>query len=447
MNDQTWWKGLAGTTIASARRHIGGRTSRQITTVLSGHALRLALGLVSSALLARALGPENLSTFSVVSAGLMIAVTLADFGLSNSAVRLVASSMDQEPAAAQRTAGVFAWSKLLGSLAITLTVLLAAGPIATLLQLPAGSGPSLVRIGALGVLATSLSGIVSPVLQSLRRFGPLVLSQTANVGLTVLLMAVLFLVSQLTVTTALWVGVLSALGGAILGWLTIPAGWRRAIIARPADLGAGARRLWRFGRWLWLSVILAIVYVQLDLLLLNLWATAEETGIYALALNLALKAEIVNQTVQLVLLPEASRVSGEAERRAYLRSGLLRSLALVVLLLVMLPLARPFILLVYGPEYAPSVGIFSLLLASTAVELLALPFVLLVYPLNMPRHVAAGQAIRVATILLAGWLLIPAWGVVGAALAKLAATLAGVLFLVVLVWRRLSQSATLAHEE
>ncbi len=413
--------------ILAAQNYLADRTSRHMVIVLAGHVLRLGLGILSSAALARGLGPSDLGTFSVLSAVMMIAVTIGDFGLSNSAVRFVAADLNEDPGQAQATARVFAGLKLLGSLVVVGVSLALAGPIAALLSLPAEIGPPLVRLAALGVLATSASGVLSTIFQALKRFSQLIGIQTLNVSLTVLFMGALFLSNRLTIASALWVGVVTALAAVLLGWWLLPAGWRAALSTWGSLRSAEGRRLLTFSRWLWVSAILSILSAQLDLILLNQWLAPALVGIYALALNLSHKVRIVNQTLHTVLLPTVSALSTREEYVDYIRRSLIRSLMLAVPVALTVVLARPFILFVYGAPYAGSVGLFRLLILLTVFELLVDPVLLLAFPMNMPRLLAAAEASRVAVLFIVGVFAIPAWGLNGAIVAKFAASICGAL--------------------
>jgi O-antigen/teichoic acid export membrane protein len=200
-----------------------------------------------------------------------------------------------------------------------------------------------------------------------------------------------------------------------------------------------AQQLWRFGKWLWVSALLAVLLAKLDLLMVNRWVNTTEAGYYALALNLAVKLEIMNQTLYVVLLPAASALTSRGQMRAYLGESMRRSLGFLALLGAAALLARPFILLVYGPAFEPSVGLFYLLLAVVVFDLLSLPALLLAYPLDAPRMIAAYHLVMVVAMIAVGVLLIPGWGGTGAALAKLLAKVLGIIFLAVALtirWRR-----------
>ncbi len=296
------------------------------------------------------------------------------------------------------------------------------------LNLPEDTGRLLLAVTGLMLLVTALHGISGTLLQSLQRFRALALTQMVNVGLTVIGVGALFFMRRLSIWSALLVvGVFSTLAAAGLEFLWLPPDWRQGLLSRVRERMTEARSLLRFGRWLWLSGALSILSAQLDLLLLNRWASPVEVGYYALAFNLSFKAHVVNKTMYTVLLPAASSLQDAASFRSFLRSSLARSMLWGALMVLALPFARPFIQVVYGSEYAPSVGVFYLLMAFVLLDLLALPLFLLPFSMKQPGLVAASDAVRVITLVAAGALLIPVWGMYGAAAAKLVSIAAGAL--------------------
>jgi O-antigen/teichoic acid export membrane protein len=412
--------------------------------IFLGHLIRQALGLISSALLARSLGPEGLSLVSVIGAATSIGSTVADCGLSNGAIRHIAGDLASRPDVAHRVASSYVRLKLLAGMLMAGCCALFAGPIAHLLNLPAQSGQLLIWIACLGLLAGVFSGITGTLLQALRRFQAIVTIQSATMSLTILLIVCLFLTRRLTVAPALLVGAITSIVAAGLGLWFMPRAWRSALLARGQPLGPERGRLLSFSRWMWISAIFSILSSQLDLLLLNWFAPPQTVGFYALALNLAFKADLVNQTLHTVLLPTVSALSGSEAQRTFLRRSLDRNLMLGAGLAAALPLARPFIVLVYGEAFAPSTNVFYLLMAIVLFDLFTNPLLLLAFPLNMPRLLAASDVVRVITLVAFGALLLPVWGVYGMALAKLIAKLAGALVTgIPVVWQLRKDRAAL----
>jgi O-antigen/teichoic acid export membrane protein len=164
---------------------------------------------------------------------------------------------------------------------------------------------------------------------------------------------------------------------------------------------------------------------QLDVLLLSHWSPPASVGVYALALNLATKVDVVNASLYTVLLPTASSLVGSGAVGRYLRRGLLRSALIGLALLALLPLSRPLVGVFYGPAYLPAVHVFQLLLGVVIFDVFALPLILLTYHYERPCLLAGADALRAGTLAAAGALLIPGAGPVGAIAAKLLARLAG----------------------
>jgi O-antigen/teichoic acid export membrane protein len=195
----------------------------------------------------------------------------------------------------------------------------------------------------------------------------------------------------------------------------------------------------RTGRWLWLASSLAMLAVNLDVLVLHRWVPLSVVGSYALALNLASKADLVNQNLYTVLLPRVGSLQTDDTQTggiaAYARASLLRSGLISLGLLLLLPLAEPAIVLIYGAAFAPAAGLFRLLLGVVIFDVLTTPLVLLPLAYRRPRQLALAEALRAATLGGVALGLVPAYGALGAVAARFAARLAGAVLVLSLLWR------------
>ena len=424
--------GLWGRLRVNVRNDWQDRVAQDSAVVFGGYLLSMGLGVISSAVLARGLGPEGLSTFAIIGATTSIVTTMSDFGLRLGAIRHITSALVDHTQQAYAFASAYTRLKLLGSFGMTIILLLLADPLVAIIQLEPESSATLLRIGAIAMLATMLSGMVATVLHALGRFRRLILAQSTNVALTVILMSVLWLSGRLNVSTALLVGGITAMVAGLLSVWLLPQDWRRAIGSRVAPvpglkgpaLDDESRQLLSFSRWMWVSNIFSMVSVQIDVLLLNYFLPLPVVGVYALSRNLAQKAGAVNQTLHTVLVPGVSALVEADDRRAYVRRSLVRSGLLAILMVLVAPLAGPFFLLVYGQAYAAAINFFYALLVVVLVDLLLSPLILLALPLDRPRLLAMADAAQVVVLLLVGVALVPHWGVYGIVAAKLAAQLA-----------------------
>ena len=154
MADEGTRPGEIGNLRGRALRLLLGETNRDISIVLFGQFVRLGVGLVTSALLARSLGPEGLRIFSVIGVGITILSAIADFGLSASALRYIPRELVENPGRAFRIAGSYALLKFTAGLIFFTAAIIFAGWGAEQLLLPPEIGTLLVVLGALGSAVT-----------------------------------------------------------------------------------------------------------------------------------------------------------------------------------------------------------------------------------------------------------------------------------------------------
>jgi O-antigen/teichoic acid export membrane protein len=408
---------------------------RDAAVMAAGQAAALVIGVVSSAVLARTVGPSGLRVLGTLAAVQMIAATAADLGLRGSVVRHAAADLPTHPERAGRLVRAGVAVQLGAALALVVAVNLAAAPLGEWLRLPTGTTRLLIALASLGILTRAAGGAVAGPLQALGRFEVLASTQVLGAAVTLSAFGLLAAVGQLEVEQALMVGVVAGAAVAITGSRFLPASWRHALRSVTAD-APERRQLLRFGRWLWLGALATIAYVQADFLLVNTGVSAREAGIYALALSLSLKVAILGHAAWIVLVPAASALRSDTDRRAFVRRATPVTLVAAGLVVAAVIVAGPAIALVYGEAFAPAAAPFRLLALTTLIDLLALPVVVLAFPLDAPRAMAATDWLRLVALVPAVLVALPRWGLVGAAGAKLAVHAVGTLLLAITIQRR-----------
>jgi O-antigen/teichoic acid export membrane protein len=410
--------------------------------VTSGSAARLGLGFIASIIIARALGPAAFGVYAVLAAIASFTGAAIDHGLTKSAVRRVSAVWPENLERALEIWRVFLWLRVLVVAIIVGAGLLLAGPISSLFLDIAGRELYL-RLALLGVAATALSGSLTGMLQATSHFGRLSAVLLVNSGLTVILAIGLALAGQLSITTALLVlGIGTSLVSIGLAWWLLPGRWTLSPPNRTA-MSRDGRDLARFGAWLWIGSLFGILALYLDVLIVNHWLTAATVGVYALAVNLAIKVEVVNHSLYTVLLPAASSLKTSKEIRQYIRRGLIRSGMIGVALVPLIPLARPLITLFYGESYAPAAGLFQGLLLIAIFNVIVMPLLMLAFTFDRPRLIALSDGLKALTLLVLAVALIPHFGTSGAIVAKFIAAVTGSAVVLVFLWRELARTANL----
>jgi len=405
--------------------------TRGWAVVTSAGVARLGLGFVASLVIARALGPADFGVYAVLAATVAVVGGLAEGGLTEAAVLRVSAVWPGDAVAAKERGRAFFWLRL-GLAAVVVAVGCAvAGPVAErVLAVDAG----LLRWALLGIVATAASGAVSALLQATmawRRMSSLTL---VNTGLTALLAIGLALLGRLDLLAALvLLGIGTSLVTFVAGRGMLPAGWS----FRPPTFGTlrtETTHLVRTGRWLWVASVFAMLTANAEVLLLNRQAALPLVGAYALALNLATKADLVNSSLYTVLLPGVAGLRDRAAVAGYVRRGLLRGGLIGIGLLLLIPISEPLIVVIYGADFAPAVVFFRLLLGVMIFDVLLTPVLLLPLAYRQARLLAAADALRAITLVLVAMGLIPVYGAIGAIVARFAARVAGAALVIGALW-------------
>lgn len=404
--------------------------TRHFVVTLAGNISRFALGFVASVLIARGLGPAGYGLVALVSAALGLVDTIGDFGLTFAAIRAISRSLDAEPNRARWLAHGYLSLAMIANAAAAGAGFVFAGPIAELMLGRTDAEPY-VRLALLGLVSVAGNGFATALLQSTRRFGELAALQVLTAFTYILGIVALAIAGRLDVVSVVLLGAVNPLVGFVIGLVRLPWISLDKIFARPA------RRTWGelvvFGKWLWASAILSLLASQLDLVMLSHWAPPAVVGVYALAFNLALKMDIVNQTRFTVLMPAVSALQTRQAIGEFVRRNLARSMLMGAGLALTIPFFQPFIIAFYGPAYAGAIQVLIVLTVVVIHDLVTSPLILLAFAMGQPRALAASDAVRVTILLGAGWLLIPSFGPIGAALARLAARGAGAAFILTLI--------------
>ncbi|MEW5825450.1 MAG: oligosaccharide flippase family protein [Candidatus Bipolaricaulota bacterium] len=387
----------------------------------------LLLGIASSAILARGLGPEGRGIYTLALLIPTMAVTFAQLG--------VATSTTYHVAKRTHTVGQVLSSNML------LALLLGAG---------GGVGAALVvaffrdavvpgvpfRLLAVGLLLIPLELVLAyteSILQGLEEFVRYNAVQLLRPLLFIGALLAVFAWLPATPEPVIWLTllVLVLTDAVVLGFvLKETKGWvwhpSRAYIR--ASLSFGARSH--------LGGIMTFLYLRVDMLLLNGMAGAAAVGYYAVAVSIVEKLAMLSQAVGVVLLPRAA-ADGRLPLRESLTPVLFRAVLTVTALagVLLWYLARSLVLTLYGSDFADTIQPLQYLLpgivALAGARVLGNEILGRGHPLVNTVSSGIALAINVAFNLL--W--IPLWGASGAALASSLAYISVLLFRVLAVGR------------
>ena len=173
-----------GSYIARARKLTRGRAASDLLYTLGGRGVQMLLGLAGSVVSARALGPVDLGRFGLVMATVTISGTVADAGLTYTAIKFIAQHNADDEARSHATGRAYLLLRLCTGVTVALLGLLLSEPVALLVL----GQPDLVpylQLGFLTLFSLALSSYPGTVLVALALFRRLSIVTVLNAAITV----------------------------------------------------------------------------------------------------------------------------------------------------------------------------------------------------------------------------------------------------------------------
>ena len=370
-------------------------------------ALLVALGVVASVIVTRALGPNGRGLYAV-------AFTITAIG---SQICLVGLNRANIWAASR---GSSALGSLVGN---SLAIPLAAGSaFAAVTLLVALAFPAVAPV-PMGLLILSLASV--PLVASFTLLCNLFVGTGRVHGYNLLLLAnragsVVLMVGLVVVGTA----TVNSLFATSLVMATVGTVTALAVLSRLAqgsvrpDLGV-LRGLARYGATSYVATLLIFALLRIDVLLVNQMLGPEATGYYAVAVLIVEALRTLSIAVGPLLLARLSRSDDAEWRWASARTAVaLVGVSMGGVCLMLALLAGPLVTFLYGEQFAASIP--SLLILLPGVVFLSVHVVLMAYlgSIGLPRVAVLAPLLGLLLNLGLNLLLIPAAGIEGASAAS-----------------------------
>lgn len=197
-----------------------------------------------------------------------------------------------------------------------------------------------------------------------------------------------------------------------------------------------ARFMWRMGSVLVVGDLLLLGLLWFDTFIVSFYLDKAAAGVYQTAYNFGLLLVTAATVLEVSLVPLLSqaRARGGDLATAY-HAGSILALALAVAAIVLLVPLGPFILGLYGPEFVAAYPSLLVLLGMGTAGALFFPVKAVLAAVERPGLVVRLTLLELAVNVPLNLLLIPRYGILGAAIAATIAFAVGTLLGWVLVWR------------
>ena len=300
-----------------------------------------------SVALARILAPEIFGIVTVLLVFVAIANILVDAGF--------ASALIQDPSPGPDDATTVFWINVFASLIMLLAFWVAAPGLATFFRTP--ELEMLTYVMAIGIVLGALGSVHNALLAKRLEF-----KRVSRVGFISTAVAGLAAIVAAYYGAGVWALVIQSLIASALTTATLwlISDWRPRF---RFDVYA-ARRLYRFGGFVFLSSVLETAYARAYAVLIGRWHGVYDLGIYGRANDMSqMPSAFMGGVVSRVLFSLFSMTVGETEAfRSRMKRAVLGIMFLhVPIMLGLVAVAPQFVPAVFGPQWLPSVPLLQVL--------------------------------------------------------------------------------------
>ena len=355
------------------------------------------------AIIARIMDPHAFGIFAVASTVFIIVSAIGEFGVSSCLAR---ADLDIE-----RLAPTMVSVSVITSLAVAGITVIFARPIATALGSADAAGP--VRVLSITIVLAGL--FATPTAQCVRDFkqDKIFLANAVSTIPSTLLLLVLAKMGSGAMAFA-WS---RALGQLIAGAIVV--------YYAPKNYPPGMTRyalsiLFKFGIPLSAANFISYILQNIDYALIGRLMGTVILGTYVLAFNMASwSTTLLGGVMNGVSLPAFSRVKHDP---VLLNEAIIsgtRAVALIALPMctLVIVLARPLVLLMYGPRWQEAATVLPILAVYGVISVMCLLFSSMLAALGKTRVILGVQLLWLAALAIAMWVGVRKDGIVGAATA------------------------------
>ena len=174
-------------------------------------------------------------------------------------------------------------------------------------------------------------------------------------------------------------------------------------------------QLAKFSFWLTIWSFSAILASRVDQIMLSRMLGLEKVAIYTIAFQFVYVYSLAMQSISTVLMPKINALKTKEELLYFIQKVLKWSVPMIILLLGAVYVSQYVIGFVFGSKYIESIPVYMFLSYSMVLNFVSIPISLVITVFNRTNLVAYSGFLQLIINFLLNLLLIPRFGVMGAA--------------------------------
>ncbi|GAA4267302.1 oligosaccharide flippase family protein [Frondihabitans peucedani] len=385
----------------------GATTARHLLVTLLGNVFAPLAALATAPVMAHALGASGRGEVAAATAPLLLATSLAAFGIPSAITHFLA----KHPVLRQRLAGRAALALVGAGLAVLVVVASLSGSLSG----GDASVQRLVLIASLALVPSLLGMLLQAIAAGEQRWNLVAAERFVTAAARLAAFVLLGTAGRLDVTWSVVILAASPVLGALVYLpMLVRGGISAAVVDADRIPSLGARDLLGYGVRIWIGSVAGVLLLRLDQALIGPLAGVEVLGLYAVAATVADLPLVINSAVRDVLFSAQSAKADDGSLARAARLSTLFVTAVCVGLAAILPWALPVL---FGADFTAAVPVCWVLLAglilSNPGSIAGVGLSAVGRPGLRSLALSAACLVNVALVIL----LTPSFGALGAALA------------------------------
>lgn len=381
-------------------------TAKDTYILFIGNILSAFLGFLFTVLIARVLSVSDFGIFSASFNLVLIIAAVADLGVTPGLIRFISKLYIKKK---KNTSDKFlkaGFSIRLCVFTFIIFLLLISNSFSKLL---ATKDPKVTFWSILISFCVTLWTFSPNVLISRKKFIKKVVVENSMVFVR-LFVAVTFLVlGMLSLNTSFWAFLIGTIVGAFIGLKFIGFGFIKTKPEKDIYL-----KLMRFSGWLGLYQMVSAILNRIDVQMLASLMGSTATGLYSIPSRLAVFIIVLAASYASALSPRMTLLKNKKDSLSYIKKTSLALIPMVILILIWIILARPFIYILFGVKYLSTVNTFRLLSFAMIPYLLSVPaFTTIIYTFKKPKYIGVFSIVQLILVVFINVLLIKRYGING----------------------------------
>ncbi len=383
-------------------------TAKDTYILFGGNVFSAFLGFLFTLIVARSLSVAEFGTFSAVLNLSIILFSLADVGIASGAVAFISENITKGD---HRKVDEYVKASFIIRLIIALVIaaiVVVFSPFISSKFLASDS--SMIAIWAAIISLFWLPDMLFPyILQAKKKFMQSVIYDISFYLGRFLYAAVFFAIGALTMQHAFWAFGVGFVINVIFTFVFLGVKYIRA---RPSVVEY--KMLIKFSGWIGINRIISSISGRLDVQMMAAIAGAVATGLYSIPSRLASFIVVLAGSYSSVLATRLASFGDRDKERAYIIKSTLALIPISAGIVFWVIIAKPFILILFGDKYLPSVPIFQALALSQIPFLFTVPAVsAIIYSLKKTIYIGTLSFFQIAAVFLLNYYLIPKYGAFG----------------------------------